>query len=876
MNSTAAPVTVADIRKTFLDFFASKGHTVVASSPLVPGNDPTLMFTNSGMVQFKDVFLGADKRSYVRAASVQACLRAGGKHNDLENVGYTARHHTFFEMLGNWSFGDYFKRESLMWAWELLTVVYKLPAERLLATVYEEDDEAYDIWTKEIGLPPERVIRIGDNKGGRYKSDNFWMMADTGPCGPCSEIFYDHGDHIPGGPPGSPDEDGDRFIEIWNNVFMQFNMADDGSITKLPAPCVDTGMGLERLAAILQHVHSNYEIDLFDALIKAAARETHCDDPGNNSLKVIADHIRATSFLVSDGVLPGNEGRGYVQRRIIRRAIRHGYKLGQKTPFFHKLVPDLVAVMGDAYPSLAAQADRIMDVLRVEEERFYETLEVGMQILDEALTGGVKVLPGEVAFKLHDTFGFPLDLSADVCRERGLTVDEAGFKAAMEAQKAKGRAAGKFKMDKALDYSGAGNAFVGYEQLTAATDVVAIYVDGTSATEIKAGQNGVLVLATTPFYGESGGQVGDSGAIFCDHALFDVQDTQKIKADVFGHHGALKTGALKVGDTVTAHVNTSLRLATQRNHSVTHLMHKALREVLGGHVQQKGSLVNAERTRFDFAHNAPVTDAEIREIEARVNAEILANAATQAQVMDIESAQKTGAMMLFGEKYGESVRVLDIGSSRELCGGTHVQRTGDIGLFKVVTEGGVASGIRRIEAVTGANALAYLQQLEDTLGQAASALKAPVAEVNERLVSVLEHVKALDKELAALKGKLASAQGDELLSQAQDIKGVKLLVARLDGADVKTLRDTMDKLKDKLKTAVIVLGVVDGAKVQIAVGVTPDTTAKVKAGELVNFIAGQVGGKGGGKADMAMAGGTEPAKLAAALASVQAWVEPKL
>jgi alanyl-tRNA synthetase len=890
MNPTAAPVTVADIRKTFLDFFASKGHTVVASSPLVPGNDPTLMFTNSGMVQFKDVFLGSDKRSYVRAASVQACLRAGGKHNDLENVGYTARHHTFFEMLGNWSFGDYFKRESLKWAWELLTEVYKLPADRLLATVYEEDDEAYDIWTREIGLPPERVIRIGDNKGGRYKSDNFWMMADTGPCGPCSEIFYDHGDHIPGGPPGSPDEDGDRFIEIWNNVFMQFNMADDGSITPLPAPCVDTGMGLERLAAILQHVHSNYEIDLFDALIKAAARETHCADLGNNSLKVIADHIRATAFLVSDGVLPGNEGRGYVQRRIIRRAIRHGYKLGQKTPFFHKLVPDLVAVMGDAYPSLAAQADRIMDVLRVEEERFYETLEVGMQILDEALAPStlgqaqdglssgqaVKVLPGDVAFKLHDTFGFPLDLSADVCRERGLSVDEAGFKAAMERQKAQGRAAGKFKMDKALDYSGAGNTFVGYEQLTAATEVVAIYVEGVSATELKAGQNGVLVLATTPFYGESGGQVGDAGAIFCDHALFEVSDTQKIKADVFGHHGALKTGTLKVGDVVTAHVNTSLRLATQRNHSVTHLMHKALREVLGGHVQQKGSLVTPQRTRFDFAHNAPVTDAEIREIEARVNAEILANAATQAQVMDIESAQKSGAMMLFGEKYGESVRVLDIGNSRELCGGTHVARTGDIGLFKVVAESGVASGVRRIEAVTGEHALAYLQQLEDTLGQTASALKAPVAEVNERLAAVLEHVKVLDKELAALKGKLASAQGDELLSQALDIKGVKLLVARLDGADVKTLRDTLDKLKDKLKTAVIVLGVVDGAKVQIAVGVTPDTTGKVKAGELVNFIAGQVGGKGGGKPDMAMAGGTEPAKLAAALASVQGWVAPKL
>jgi len=890
MNPTAAPVTVADIRKTFLDFFASKGHTVVASSPLVPGNDPTLMFTNSGMVQFKDVFLGSDKRSYVRAASVQACLRAGGKHNDLENVGYTARHHTFFEMLGNWSFGDYFKRESLKWAWELLTEVYKLPADRLLATVYEEDDEAYDIWTREIGLPPERVIRIGDNKGGRYKSDNFWMMADTGPCGPCSEIFYDHGDHIPGGPPGSPDEDGDRFIEIWNNVFMQFNMADDGSITPLPAPCVDTGMGLERLAAILQHVHSNYEIDLFDALIKAAARETGCADLGNNSLKVIADHIRATAFLVSDGVLPGNEGRGYVQRRIIRRAIRHGYKLGQKTPFFHKLVPDLVAVMGDAYPSLAAQADRIMDVLRVEEERFYETLEVGMQILDEALAPStlgqaqdglssgqaVKVLPGDVAFKLHDTFGFPLDLSADVCRERGLSVDEAGFKAAMERQKAQGRAAGKFKMDKALDYSGAGNTFVGYEQLTAATEVVAIYVEGVSATELKAGQNGVLVLATTPFYGESGGQVGDAGAIFCDHALFEVSDTQKIKADVFGHHGALKTGTLKVGDVVTAHVNTSLRLATQRNHSVTHLMHKALREVLGGHVQQKGSLVTPQRTRFDFAHNAPVTDAEIREIEARVNAEILANAATQAQVMDIESAQKSGAMMLFGEKYGESVRVLDIGNSRELCGGTHVARTGDIGLFKVVAESGVASGVRRIEAVTGEHALAYLQQLEDTLGQTASALKAPVAEVNERLAAVLEHVKVLDKELAALKGKLASAQGDELLSQALDIKGVKLLVARLDGADVKTLRDTLDKLKDKLKTAVIVLGVVDGAKVQIAVGVTPDTTGKVKAGELVNFIAGQVGGKGGGKPDMAMAGGTEPAKLAAALASVQGWVAPKL
>ncbi|MBT3067631.1 alanine--tRNA ligase [Rhodoferax sp. U11-2br] len=873
---TTPTISVADIRKTFLDFFASKGHTVVASSPLVPGNDPTLMFTNSGMVQFKDVFLGTDKRSYVRAASVQACLRAGGKHNDLENVGYTARHHTFFEMLGNWSFGDYFKRESLKWAWELLTEVYKLPKERLLATVYAEDEEAYNIWTQEIGLPPERVIRIGDNKGARYKSDNFWMMADTGPCGPCSEIFYDHGDHIPGGPPGSPDEDGDRFIEIWNNVFMQFNMAEDGSVTPLPAPCVDTGMGLERLAAILQHVHSNYEIDIFDALIKAAARETHSTDLSNPSLKVIADHIRATAFLVSDGVLPSNEGRGYVQRRIIRRAIRHGYKLGQKTPFFHKLVPDLVVQMGVAYPNLASQADRIMEVLRVEEERFYETLATGMQILDDALVDGVKLLPGEVAFKLHDTFGFPLDLTNDVCRERGVTVDAAGFEAAMEAQKAKGRAAGKFKQDKALEYTGAGNEFVGYDHLTTTSEVVAIYVDGTRAEALNEGQSGVVVLATTPFYGESGGQVGDAGAIFSDHALFEVADTQKIKADVFGHHGVLKTGSLKVGDGVTAHVNASLRVATQRNHSVTHLMHKALREVLGSHVQQKGSLVNAERTRFDFAHNAPVTDAEIREIEARVNAEILSNAATKARVMDIESAQQTGAMMLFGEKYGESVRVLDIGSSRELCGGTHVQRTGDIGLFKIVAESGVASGVRRIEAVTGDNALHYLQHLEDSLSHAATVLKTPVAEVNERILSVLEHVKALDKELVALKGKLASAQGDELLSQAREIKGVKLLVARLEGADVKTLRDTMDKLKDKLKTAVVVLGVIDGAKVQIAVGVTADTTAKVKAGELVNFVAAQVGGKGGGKPDMAMAGGTEPAKLADALASVLAWVEPKL
>ena len=868
--------TVADIRKTFLDFFASKGHTIVESSPLVPGNDPTLMFTNSGMVQFKDVFLGTDKRSYNRATSVQACLRAGGKHNDLENVGYTARHHTFFEMLGNWSFGDYFKRESLKWAWELLTEVYKLPADKLLATVYAEDDEAYDIWTKEIGLPPERVIRIGDNKGGRYKSDNFWMMADTGPCGPCSEIFYDHGAHIPGGPPGSPDEDGDRFIEIWNNVFMQFEMHEDGSVTSLPAPCVDTGMGLERLAAILQHVHSNYEIDLFDALIKAAARETGCADLANPSLKVIADHIRATSFLIVDGVIPSNEGRGYVQRRIVRRAIRHGYKLGQKTPFFHKLVQDLVQQMGAAYPKLAAQEARITEVLRVEEERFFETLAHGMEILDSALAGGQQQLPGEVAFKLHDTYGFPLDLTNDVCRERGLSVDEAGFNAAMQHQKETARAAGKFKMDKLLDYQGTANAFTGYTQLAESTKIVALYAEGTPVSVLNAGESGVIVLESTPFYAESGGQVGDQGVISAGSSRFAVQDTQKIKADVFGHHGVLAEGSLKVGDAVQAQVDTDLRAATMRNHSVTHLMHHALHTVLGEHVQQKGSLVNAERTRFDFTHNAPVTPAQIAQIEALVNAEILANTATDARVMDIEAAKATGAMMLFGEKYGETVRVLDIGTSRELCGGTHVQRTGDIGLFKIVAESGVAAGVRRVEAVTGLNALTYLQGLESTVDAAASTLKAPTAELTTRIVSTLEQIKTLEKEVAQLKGKLASNQGDELLGQAVEVQGVKILAAQLEGADAKTLRDTLDKLKDKLKSAAIVLAAVDGDKVQLAAGVTPDTLGKVKAGELVNFVAQQVGGKGGGKPDMAMAGGTQPAALPQALASVQAWVAGKL
>ncbi len=873
---TKPSFSVSDIRQSFLDFYAERGHTVVASSPLVPGNDPTLMFTNSGMVQFKDVFLGTDKRSYVRAASVQACLRAGGKHNDLENVGYTARHHTFFEMLGNWSFGDYFKRDSLVWGWELLTKVYKLPPERLLATVYIDDQEAYDIWHDVIGLPADRIVRIGDNKGKKYASDNFWMMADTGPCGPCSEIFYDHGDHIPGGPPGSPGEDGDRFIEIWNHVFMQFDMQADGSLIKLPAPCVDTGMGLERLSAILQHVHSNYEIDIFDALIKAAACETGTTDLDNKSLRVIADHIRACSFLVVDGVNPSNEGRGYVQRRIVRRAIRHGYKLGKKTPFFHKLVKDLVQQMGVAYPNLAANEARITAVLKAEEERFFETLEIGMKILDDALQGNATMLSGDVAFKLHDTYGFPLDLSADVCRERDVTVDTDGFDAAMAKQKDQARAAGKFKMDKALEYSGAGNEFVGYERLEQAAKVVALYADGIAVQSLANGQNGVVVLDATPFYAESGGQVGDSGVIVGNATSFAVSDTQKIKADVFAHHGVLSSGSLKVGDAVQANVDMALRASTVRNHSATHLMHKALREVLGDHVQQKGSLVNADRTRFDFAHNAPVTSAEITAIEAKVNSEILANAAASARVMEIEAAKATGAMMLFGEKYGDTVRVLEIGTSKELCGGTHVQRTGDIGLFKIVGESGIASGVRRIEAVTGMNALQYLQMLEGTVDAAAQSLKTSPAELGSRLEMMQLQMKTLEKEVSALKGKLASSQTGDLVAKAIDVNGVRLLVAELEGLDSKGLQGMIALLKDKLKSGIVVLASVDASKVQLAVGVTSDVTAKVKAGELVNFVAGQVGGKGGGKPDLAMAGGTDASKLASALQSVQAWVAAKL
>ncbi len=867
---------VAQIRQSFLDFFASKGHTIVESSPLVPGNDPTLMFTNSGMVQFKDVFLGSDKRPYTRATSVQACLRAGGKHNDLENVGYTARHHTFFEMLGNWSFGDYFKLESIQWGWELLTQVYGLPPEKLTATVYHEDDEAYDIWKNVIGLPPERIIRIGDNKGGKYKSDNFWMMADTGPCGPCSEIFYDHGAHIPGGPPGSPEEDGDRFIEIWNHVFMQFEMHEDGSLSKLPAPCVDTGMGLERLAAILQRVHSNYEIDLFASLIKAAARETGCVDLTNPSLKVIADHIRATAFLVADGVLPSSEGRGYVQRRIIRRAIRHGYKLGQGKPFFHKLVPDLVALMGDAYPRLKAQAAQVMAALKQEEERFFETLSKGMEILDTALDGDQTTLAGEVAFKLHDTYGFPLDLTQDVCRERGVSVDEAGFNAAMQQQKDTARAAGKFKMDKALAYEGAANRFTGYDSLAEAATVLALYADGEPVAQLQAGQDGVVVLDVTPFYAESGGQVGDQGLISAAAGQFAVADTLKIKADVFGHHGRLESGSLKVGDSVQAQVHAALREATKRNHSVTHIMHKALREVLGEHVQQKGSLVNAERTRFDFAHGQAVTAAEIALIEEKVNSEILSNSATQAREMELEAAKATGAMMLFGEKYGESVRVLNIGSSAELCGGTHVGRTGDIGIFKIVAEGGIASGVRRIEAITGANALAYLQDLENTVGKAAESFKVPPADLLPRLGQMQQQNRDLEKEITALKGKLAGMQSESLANDAVDVKGLKVIAAQLDGADAATLRQAATKLKDKLSNTAMVLASVDGDKVALVAAVTKDAMGKVKAGELVSFVAAQVGGKGGGKPDMAMAGGTDAKALPAALASVAAWVAERV
>ena len=874
-----AAMKAADIRSRFLAFFEETGHTIVPSSSLVPGNDPTLLFVNSGMVQFKDVFLGVDKRAYRRATTAQRCVRAGGKHNDLDNVGYTARHHTFFEMLGNFSFGDYFKRDAIRYSWELLTRVYGLPPEKLWTTVYVDDDEAYDIWTKEIGVPTERCIRIGDNKGTKYASDNFWQMADTGPCGPCSEIFFDHGPEVWGGPPGSPESEGDRYIEIWNLVFMQFNRDDRGVMHPLPKPSVDTGMGLERLAAVLQHVHSNYEIDLFQDLIRAAVRETGAKDYLSPSLRVIADHVRACAFLIVDGVIPGNEGRGYVLRRIVRRAIRHGYQLGQREPFFHRLVADLDHAMGDAYPELRREKLRVAEVLKQEEERFGETIEHGMKMLEQALAAGGKVLDGNTAFTLYDTFGFPLDLTADVCRERNVTVDEAGFDAAMDKQRERARAASQFKTGAKLDYSGPKNAFRGYETLSVESRVTALYKDGSPVRSLAADERGVVVLSETPFYAESGGQVGDRGELTIGGAcltLFAVDDTQKIQPDVFGHNGVVVTGELKLGDTVAASVDRAARARTARNHSATHLMHKALRDLLGAHVLQKGSLVDPDKTRFDFAHNASMTDDEIRRVEAVVNDEILRNVQTHARVMSIEDAQKTGAMMLFGEKYGDEVRVLDIGSSRELCGGTHVARTGDIGFFKIVAEGGVAAGIRRVEAVTGDNALAWVQAQEAKIAAAAAALKAPAAEIEAKIAQLIDGAKAADKELARLKAKMAASAGDDLAANAVEVKGAKVLAAMLDGVDAKGLRETLDKLKDKLGSAAIVLSAVADGKVTLIAGVTADLTSRVKAGELVNHVARQVGGKGGGRPDMAQAGGTDPAGLPAALASVVAWVGQQL
>nr|WP_298291575.1 alanine--tRNA ligase [Thiomonas sp.] len=913
---------VSDIREKFLAFFESKGSTRVPSSSLVPGNDPTLLFTNSGMVQFKDVFLGQDVRPYKRATTAQRCVRAGGKHNDLENVGYTARHHTFFEMLGNFSFGDYFKRDAIAYAWELLTTVYKLPADKLWVTVYAEDDEAYDIWAKEVGVPAERIIRIGDNKGARYASDNFWQMADTGPCGPCSEIFYDHGPEVWGGPPGSPEEDGDRYIEIWNLVFMQFEryaageerfdredqakarkqaveaeggigvVSKDGTGYKLaifrqkplPKPCVDTGMGLERIAAVLQHVHSNYDIDLFQALIRAAARETGAQDLAHASLKVIADHIRACSFLIVDGVIPGNEGRGYVLRRIVRRAIRHGYKLGVRQPFFYKLVPDLVLQMGAAYPELREAAHRVADVLQAEEARFFETLDNGMAVLDAELSAlraaGSNLLPGELAFKLHDTFGFPLDLTQDVCREHGVKVDEAAFDAAMARQREQARAAGKFKMQAALDYAGDKTRFEGYEHLLVKeAKVLALYKDGTAVPELREGDAGVVVLDRTPFYAESGGQVGDAGVLFEGDSCglrFVVHDTQKIQAEVFGHHGVLQSGRLKVGEIVAAQVDGERRAAIRRNHSVTHLMHKALRVVLGDHVQQKGSLVDADKTRFDFAHDAPLSDDEIARVERLVNEEILANTATQARVMPIDEAKQLGAMMLFGEKYGDTVRVLDIGSSRELCGGTHVARTGDIGLFKIVFEGGVAAGIRRVEAVTGLNALAYVQKQAALVERVAHTLKAPAEEAADKIEQLLEQQRLLEKDLAQLKAQQAAAQGDALVAKATPIGNTPVLLARLDGLDAKGLREAVDRIKFKLGSGVVLLAARDGDKVQLAAGVTADRVGQIKAGDLVSAAAQAVGGKGGGRPDFAMAGGSQPERIDAALAQARSLLQQRL
>ena len=869
-----------ELRQKFLKFFESKGHTIVRSSSLVPHDDPTLLFTNAGMNQFKDVFLGFDKRPYNRATTAQKCVRAGGKHNDLENVGYTARHHTFFEMMGNFSFGDYFKRDAIHFAWEFLTSPewLNIPKDKLLATVYAEDDEAYNIWLNEIGMPAERIVRIGDNKGAKYASDNFWQMGDTGPCGPCSEIFYDHGEEIWGGIPGSPEEDGDRWIEIWNCVFMQFNRDEQGNMNPLPKPSVDTGMGLERMAAVMQHVHSNYEIDLFQDLLKAVARETGApfsmEEP---SLKVIADHIRSCSFLIADGVLPSNEGRGYVLRRIIRRAVRHGYKLGQSKPFFHKLVVDLVKEMGDAYPELKEKQAQIEEALKNEESRFAQTLETGMALLENALAKGSKKLDGEIIFKLYDTYGFPYDLTADICRERNIELDEAGFEREMEAQRTRARAAQSFKANAQLPYEGQDTEFKGYSERQTESKVLALYKDGEQVNELNEGDEGAVVIDFTPFYAESGGQVGDVGYIFAGENRFEVRDTQKIKAAVFGQFGVQTSGRLKVGDSVTAKVDDEIRNANMRNHSATHLMHKALRDVLGEHVEQKGSLVTAESTRFDISHPQAVTAEEIAEVERRVNEAILANVAVNAAIMSMEDAQKTGAMMLFGEKYGDEVRVLQMGGfSTELCGGTHVSRTGDIGLFKIISEGGIAAGVRRIEAITGLNALKWAQEQERLVKDIIAETKAQTEkDVLAKIQAGAAHAKALEKELARAKAELAVHAGAKLLDNAKDLGAAKLVAAQIE-ADAAALREIVTDLTGKSEQAIVLLAAVNDGKVSLCAGVSKPLTAKVKAGDLVKFAAEQVGGKGGGRPDLAQAGGSDVEKLPAMIESVKDWVGAKL
>ena len=881
--TTPKTFSTRQIRQDFLDFFAGKGHTIVPSASLVPGNDPTLLFTNSGMVQFKDVFLGAEKRSYVRAADVQRCLRAGGKHNDLDSVGYTARHHTFFEMLGNWSFGDYFKKEAIAWAWELLTEVWKLPKERLLVTVYHTDDEAYDLWHDMIGLPPERIVRIGDNKGAPYASDNFWQMADTGPCGPCTEIFYDHGEHIAGGPPGSPDEDGDRYIEIWNNVFMQFDRQPDGTLVPLPAPCVDTGMGLERLAAVLQHVHTNYEIDLFQGLIRKAAELTGTTDLENKSLRVIADHIRACSFLIVDGVLPSNEGRGYVLRRIIRRALRHGWMLGVRQPFFHKMVGTLSELMGDAYPELPAARELVEKALKAEEERFAETLDSGMRIFDDVASRVVDgVIPGADAFRLYDTYGFPVDLTADIARERGLSVDMAGFEAAMEQQRETARAAGKFTSTTGLPADLVAQlsptVFLGYDKLDAGgLQVVALLKDGRPVSAVQAGDDAVVILDSTPFYAESGGQVGDTGVLAEQGVEFDVADTLKFAGQFHGHVGRVAKGSLKVGDHVVASVDAARRASTILNHSATHLLHAALREVLGTHVQQKGSLVAPDRLRFDFSHFQPMTQAELAEVERRVNAQIRANSAAEVHHMGMQEALDFGAMALFGEKYGEQVRVLKMGDySTELCGGTHVGRTGDIGLFKLVGESGVSAGVRRIEAVTGQGALDYVADEERRLAEAADLLGGNAGEVVDKIRALTDRQKKLERELESLKARAASSATSDLGGAAIDVGGIRVLASRLEGFDAKALRDAMDRLKQQLGDAVIVLaGTADG-KAALVAGVNGAATGRVKAGELLSHVAGQIGGKGGGRPDLAQGGGEDGPALATALQGVPEWVRERI